>query len=158
MNAPAGPAALDYAALFRDYAAAYERSLGDTVDSEAIRSFFADEFIAAGVNGEIHAGANDESFKKTLQQGYAFYKAIGTRGMKVERVEAEIIDSDHDQVRVFYRAEYEKKDGSRLAIPFDLVYLLQRRTDGPKIFAFIAGDEMALYRRHGLVNEKGEPT
>jgi hypothetical protein len=154
MNAPADP---DYAAMFRDYAAAYERSLGDTVDSAAIRSFFAEEFIAAGANGEIHAGANDESFEKTLQQGHAFYKAIGTREMKVERVEVETIDPDHDQVRVFYRAGYEKKGGSRLTIPFDLVYLLQRRADGPKIFAFIAGDELALYRQHGLVNEKGEP-
>jgi hypothetical protein len=39
-----------------------------------------------------------------------------------------------------------------------VLYLLQRRAGGPKIFAFVAGDEMSVYRQHGLVNDKGEPT
>ena len=76
--------------------------------------------------------------------------------MKVERVEADALYENLDRVRVYYRAAYRKKDGSSLEIPFDVLYLLQRRAAGPKIFAFIAGDEMGLYRRYGLVNDKGE--
>src|SRR5689334_5396258 len=57
----------DYEKLFRDYAAAYTRSLGDKVDSQAIRAFFAESFIGAGVNGQVKAGANDEHFEKTLE-------------------------------------------------------------------------------------------
>lgn len=48
----------DYQASFRDYAAAYERSLGASVDSAAIRSFFAEGFVSAGVNGQVMAGFN----------------------------------------------------------------------------------------------------
>ena len=147
----------DYDRHFRDYAAAFERSLGAAVDTPAIRGFFAEVFIAAGVDGSVRTGANDDGFERKLKEGYAFYKAIGTKKMRVERVDAEPLYQGHDRVRVHYRAEYERRDGSRVGIPFDLVYLLQRRDGGPKIFAFIAGDEMALYRRHGLVDERGTP-
>ena len=40
---------------------------------------------------------------------------------------------------------------------FDVTYMLQRRPDGPRIFGFVAGDEMALYREYGLVDEDGKP-
>ncbi|MBO9716481.1 MAG: hypothetical protein J7507_06640 [Pseudoxanthomonas sp.] len=46
---------------------------------------------------------------------------------------------------------------SALAVPFDVLHLLQRRAAGPKIFGFIAGDEMALYRAHGLVDGDEHP-
>ena len=147
----------DYEALFRDYAKAYERSLGDSVDVDAIRAFFAEAFLSAGVGGQVAVGANDKTFEETLRKGYAFYKAIGTASMRVDRVEPEVLYENHDRVRVFYLAGYRKKDGSEVAIPFDVLYLLQRRSGGPKIIGFIAGDEMAAYRSYGLVNDRGEP-
>jgi len=147
----------DYLQHFTEYAAAYERSLSGPVDTKAIRSFFAENFVAAGTNGQVTCGSNDEVFEATLEKGYSFYAAIGTRSMRVERVEAEQIYEDHDKVRVFYRATYERKDRSLLQVAFDLLYLMQRREDGPKVFAFVAGDEMALYRQHGLVDEQGQP-
>ena len=61
-------------------------------------------------------------------------------------------------VRPFFRADYRKKDGSQVSIEFDVAYMLQRRVGGPKIFAFVAGDEMALYREYGLVDKDGKPT
>jgi hypothetical protein len=150
------PAAPDYADFFRRYSEAYQRSLGDHVEAELIRSFFAEDFLALSTAGGINAGKNDDSFAETLEQGYAFYKAIGTVSMISDRVEAEEIAPNHDRVRVFYTAGYRRKDGTKVSISFDLVYLLQR-TDGPKIFAFIAGDEIGLYQRHGLVDEAGKP-
>lgn len=149
-------AAPDYEAFFREYAAAYERSLGDRVDVKTIRGFFAEAFVSASIAGEIAGGKNDETFAETLEKGYAFYKAIGTEGMAVDHVEADALYENHDRVRVFYVARY-RKDGTEITIPFDVLYLLQRRSDGPKIFAFIAGDEMGLYRQYGLVDENGEP-
>lgn len=147
----------DYQEFFHRYADAYQRSLGDSVDTAAIRSFFAESFLAASVMGGVRTGDNDETFEQALKQGYAFYRAIGTRGMAVDRVEVEPLYDRHDRVRVFYIAQYERPDGASITIPFDVLYLLQRREDGPKIFAFIAGDEMALYREHGLVDAEGEP-
>ena len=147
----------DYEEFFREYANAYERSLGESVDVATIRSFFAEAFISASVGGQVAAGANDETFEQTLRKGYGFYKAIGTASMRVDRVEAEPLCENHDRVRVFYSAGYEKRDGTKVSIPFDVLYLLQRRSGGAKIFGFVAGDEMAVYRAHGLVDETGQP-
>jgi len=60
-------------------------------------------------------------------------------------------------VRPYFHADYKKKNGEAQPIEFDVVYMLQRREDGPKIFAFVAGDEMAIYREHGLVDDEGRP-
>jgi hypothetical protein len=147
----------EYEMFFREYASAYERSLGESVDVAAIRGFFAEAFIAASVGGQVAVGANDETFEETLRRGYVFYKAIGTTTMKVDRVESEVLYENHDRVRVFYLAGYRKRDGTEVSIPFDVMYLLQRRSGGPKIFGFVAGDEMAVYRQHGLVDEAGQP-
>lgn len=147
----------DYEQFFREYAAAYRRSLGETVDSKMIRAFFAEGFVAASTTGKVQAGENDDAFEETLKKGYAFYKAIGTRSMDVERVEAQSLCEAHDKVRVFYRAGYRRPDGKALEIPFDVTYLLQRRQGGPKIFAFVAGDEAALYKQHGLISEGSSP-
>lgn len=147
----------DYEEFFREYAKAYERSLGESVDVAAIRGFFAEAFVSASVGGQVAAGANDETFEEALKRGYGFYKAIGTTSMKIDRVESEALYENHDRVRVFYSAGYRKRDGTKVSIPFDVLYLLQRRSGGPKIFGFIAGDEMAVYIKHGLVDETGQP-
>ena len=147
----------DYQQFFRDYANACERSLGESVDVDAIRNFFAEVFISASISGQVAVGANDKTFEQTLRRGYDFYKAIGTTSMKIDRVETEVLYDNHDRVRVFYSACYRKRDGTEVSIPFDVLYLLQRRSGGPKIFGFVAGDEMAVYRAHGLVDETGQP-
>jgi hypothetical protein len=63
------------------------------------------------------------------------------------------IEPSHALVRVDYRAEYEK-DGNPLMVDFDVSYLLQTVADKTTIFAFIAGDEMGLYREIGLVPDE----
>jgi hypothetical protein len=146
----------DYSDFFSRYAAAYRRSLSGTVEIDTILGFFAETVLALGINGSLSAAERD-GLAERLEEMYAFYKTMGTRGLAVERIETEPLYTNHDRVRVFYRGEYEKRDGSRLTIPFDIAYLLQRRTDGPRIFAFIAGDESALYRQHGLIDADGKP-
>ncbi|HYC66908.1 hypothetical protein [Brevundimonas sp.] len=148
----------DYLAWFRAYADAYTRSLGDEVDVDAIRSFFAETVLGLGVDGSLNpANIADSAFAEGLVRMYGFARAVGTRRMIVERIEASPLYENHDRVQVFYSADLEKSDGSALTIRFDLVYLVQRRRTGPAIFAFIAGDEMALYRQHGLIGDDGQP-
>ncbi|WP_338720568.1 nuclear transport factor 2 family protein [Devosia sp. XK-2] len=151
------PTQPDYLAHFRRYAEAYEQSLGDHVEADLIRSFFADDIMAPATSGGINVGKNDRGFVQTLKQGYQFYKAIGTTSMQVRRVDVTEIAYNHDSVRVFYTSGYRRKDGSDLTIDFDVTYLAQRTDDGPKIFAFIAGDEMGLYQQYGLVDNEGKP-
>ena len=54
-------------------------------------------------------------------------------------------------VKVHWLARYRKKDASELSLDFDVIYLVQQLGGGPRIFAWITGDEMALLRAHGLI-------
>lgn len=89
-----------------------------------------------------------------LARGYAFYRLIGTRRMTAKRVESTRIDANHMMAKVFYCAEYRKPDGSDLRLEFDVTYFLDVSTTKPKIFGVVSGDEMGLYRQHGLIPAK----
>lgn len=148
----------DYDAWFRSYAEAYTASLHGPVQTEAIRCYFAETVLALGIDGSLNAASpRDSSFADALEGMYAFARAVGTLRMAVDRVEVSPLHESHDRVQVFYRADYETPDAGELTLPFDLVYLIQRRSSGPAIFAFIAADEMAVLRRHGLVDDQGRP-
>lgn len=104
----------DYETWFRAYAESYTRSLGGEVEVETIRGFFAETVLALGVDGTLNpASTTDEAFGDMLVQMYAFYTAIGTQRMAVDRVEVSPLYDNHDRVRVFYRADYEKRERER---------------------------------------------
>lgn len=139
--------------FFRNYVTAFNRSLGEDPAYEAIRACFAPCFIAAGPTG-VKCGQNDETFTEHLEQGYAFYRSIGTRRMILRNVTLTPIDANHQMARIFYSSEYQRRDGDLVTIDFDVTYLLQIREDRPQIFAYVAGDEQALMREHGLVPDR----
>lgn len=68
----------DYEGFFREYARVYERSLGDSVDVKAIRSFFSEAFLSANTTGQVAVGANDQQFEndKKGQLRYNFQTNI----------------------------------------------------------------------------------
>lgn len=147
----------DYETFFRDYVDVMNRSMAEQVDMQALRDSYAEYFVSAGAGGVVRGGANDEQYASVLKQGAEFYKAIGLKVMTLLKVETTPIDGGHDMARPFFRADYVKKDGTPVSIDFDVVYMIQRRDSGPKIFAFVAGDEMALYKKYGLVDDGGKP-
>jgi hypothetical protein len=136
--------------FFQGYVEAFNRSLGDSVDVAGIRAHFSPCFVAAGPN-VVQCGQNDDAFADTLQQGYAFYTKIGTKAMALRGVSSTPIDDAHQMVKVDYRASYEKRGGETVDLDFAVTYMLAARGDTFEIFAFVAGDEMALYRKHGLL-------
>jgi hypothetical protein len=137
-------------AFFESYANLYNRALaGEKVFGE-IMSRFSNRFIAAGPQS-VSTGKQDAAFRRTLARGYDFYRTIGTQRMTAKRVETTPIDANHCMAKVFYCAEYSKPDGSPLKLEFDVTYFLDVSTTKPKIFGFVAGDEMALFKQHGLV-------
>ena len=146
----------DFDIFFRDYGDLFNRALAGQLVLDEIRAVFTESFIAAGPSG-VRCGANDASFTETLEDGYAFYREIGTKRMSVLGIEPTPIDDAHAMVKVFWQADYEKPDGQALQIGFDVTYLMQTSGARPLIFAFVAGDEMALFRRHGLVPEEAAP-
>jgi hypothetical protein len=140
----------DFTLFFQHYADAFNRSLGDTVDSETISAAFSDCFVSASPSG-VKCGQNDDEFRRALPKMYAFYKEIGTKKMTMRGVTPTPIDERHHMVRVHWTADYEKKNGQAVSINFDVTYLLQTRDGRPKIFAYITGDEMAVLKQYGLV-------
>jgi hypothetical protein len=136
--------------FFQGYVEAFNRSLGASVDVAGIRSHFSPCFVGAGPNG-VQCGQNDDAFADTLQQGYAFYTKIGTKAMTLRGVSSTPIDDAHQMAKVDYRASYEKHSGETVDLDFAVTYMLTTRGDTFEIFAFVAGDEMALYRKHGLL-------
>lgn len=138
--------------FFREYVTAFNRSLGDSPDFETIRASFAPCFVAAGPMGVV-CGQNDDSFLAMLERGYAFYRSIGTRSMKLLKVELTPIDAHHQMARVFYSSEYVRHDGDPVTIDFDVTYMLHIENGTPVIFAYVTGDEQAVLREHGLLPE-----
>ena len=143
-------------AFFESYANLYNRALAGEDVFEEITNRFAPQFIAAGPQG-VSTGKQGPAFRRTLEKGYRFYREIGTRKMTAKRVEVTPIDASHSMAKVFYCADYVKQDGSPLRIEFDVTYFLDTSTLKPKIFGFVAGDEMGLYKQHGLIPEKASP-
>jgi hypothetical protein len=143
----------DIERFFQDYVAAFNRSLGESPDFETIQAAFAPCFVAAGPTGVI-CGQNDDSFREILEQGYAFYRSIGTRSMTLLSIDLTPIDANHQMARVFYSSEYQRRDGDLVTIDFDVIYMLHIENATTQIFAYVAGDEQALLREHGLVPEE----
>ncbi len=139
--------------FFDSYANLYNRALAGEDVFEEIMARFSPKFIAAGPDG-VSTGKQDGAFRRTLEKGYRFYRDIGTKKMTAKRVEVTPIDGCHAMAKVVYRADYEKEDGSPLQLEFDVTYFLDTSTLKPKIFGFVAGDEMGLYRQHGLIPEE----
>jgi len=138
------------AAFFDSYANLYNRALaGENVFGE-IAARFSPRFIAAGPD-TVSTGKQDPAFRRLLAKNYAFYRSIGTRKMTAKRVETTPIDANHLMAKVFYCSDYRKPDGSDLKLEFDVTYFMDVSTTKPKIFGFVSGDEMQLYRQHGLV-------
>jgi len=142
-------------AFFESYANLYNRALAGEDVFEEIMARFSPHFIAAGPNG-VATGKQGGAFRRTLEKGYRFYRDIGTKKMTAKRVEVTPIDARHSMAKVFYCADYERQDGSPLRLEFDLTYFLDTSTLKPKIFGFVASDEMGLYRQHGLIPESGQ--
>lgn len=140
----------DFTLFFQHYADAFNRSLGDTVDSETIAAAFCDCFVSANPSG-VKCGQNDDEFRRALPKMYAFYKEIGTTKMIMRGVTPTPIDERHHMVRVDWTADYQKKNGQAVSISFNVTYLLRTSDGQSKIFAFITGDEMGVLKQHGLI-------
>jgi hypothetical protein len=140
----------DFTLFFQKYADAFNRSLGDTVDSETIAAAFSNCFVSANPSG-VKCGQNDDEFRQALPKMYAFYKEVGTKKMIMRGVTPTPIDEHHHMVRVDWTADYQKKNGEAVSISFNVTYLLQTRDGQSRIFAFITGDEMGVLKQHGLI-------
>jgi hypothetical protein len=136
-------------AFFERYEAFTNRALAKPVDVRECAAFFASDFIAATPAG-IMGGKNDDSLVAAMEQGYRHYRDIGTKEMEIADIRLMPIDERHVLVNVDWKAVYRRTDAPNLTIDFVVHYLVRHGEEQPKIFGWIAGDEDALLRKHGI--------
>ncbi|MCD0504592.1 nuclear transport factor 2 family protein [Bordetella petrii] len=137
-------------AFFDRYQRFFNRALGGDLDLDELAALYAPEFIAASPAG-VAAGKNDEQLKQAMAQGYARYRALGTKAMRVRAVRLSAIDGLHCVAHVAWTATYARQGQADLNIDFDVHYLMQEKDGQPKVFGWVSGDEQALLRQHGIV-------
>ena len=136
--------------LFERYERLFNQALAGDADMDEVASLYASEFIAASPAG-VMTGKNDDRLRQVMAQGYAHYRAIGTRGMRIRDVRLSAIDEHHVLAHVAWTATYARADRPDVAIDFEVHYLVQKLAEEAKVFGWVSGDEQALLRKHGIV-------
>jgi hypothetical protein len=139
-------------AFFKRYAATYARALAEKpgVD-KAVTEAFADYFVEsspAGVNG----GRNGMVFRFLARRGVARYRKIGVESMLIDALEVTPLDALHAMARVTWDSRTRRRsDGRLVRIKFAHHYFLSLLGGKARIFAYVATDERAILRKHGLI-------
>jgi hypothetical protein len=136
--------------LFERYESFFNRSLDGNPYLDEVTSLYASNFIAASPAG-VMTGKNDDQLKQIMAQGYARYRAIGTRGMRIRHIRLSPIDQHHCVAHVAWTATYARKDQNDTSIDFDVHYLVQNLNGDARVFGWVSGDEQALLEKHGIV-------
>jgi hypothetical protein len=112
--------------LFERYERVFNASLHGDVDMDDVAALYASEFIAASPAG-VMTGKNDEQLRQAMVQGYARYRAIGKKEMRIRGLRISPIDEHHCVAHVMWRASYVRKDQADVVIDFDVHYLISGR-------------------------------
>lgn len=137
--------------LFERYERFFNQSLHGDMDMDEMASLYASDFVAASPAG-VMAGKNDDQLKQTMVQGYAHYRAIGTKEMRIRDILVSPIDELHCVAHVSWTAIYARTNLPNTRIDFEVHYLVQTRDGEAKVFGWVSGDEQALMKKHGVVD------
>ena len=139
--------------FFKRYVATYARALADKPGvAEAVSDAFADYFVESGPAG-VYGGKNGLVFRFMAKRGYARYRKIGVQSMEISRLDVTPLkDGRHAMAQVAWDSRTVRKtDGRLVRIVFEHTYFLTLVSGKPRIFAYIATDEQAILKRHGLI-------
>jgi hypothetical protein len=136
--------------FFERYERFFNQSLAGDMDVDEVDSLYASAFIAASPAG-VMVGKNDDQLKKVMVQGYAHYRMIGTKEMRIRSIRLSPIDEHHCVAHVAWTATYARQDQADVAIDFDVHYFVQQLDGEPKVFGWVSGDEQALLKQHGII-------
>ena len=135
--------------LFKRYETFFNRSLGGELNQNELPSLYTSDFIAASPAGVI-TGKNDNQLKLAMEQGYAHYRAIGTKEMRIRDINIAPIDEYHCLAHVAWTATYTRQNQPDTIIEFEVHYLVQKLDSEAKVFGWVAGDEQALLKQPGI--------
>ena len=136
---------------------AYARRSNDALqtppkeDIDGVVASFAPYIVGSSPIG-VMGGANDGEFREMIGKGFANYREIGGRAMRVNDVKVTALDDANVMATVDWEFDYKrKKDGKEGTVGFTNRYFLNLSGDAPKIFAFITPDEQQAMKDHGLI-------
>ena len=136
--------------FFDRYQRFFMEALADNLDTDELSALYTSDFIAASPAG-VMTGKNDDTLKQAMINGYAYYRAIGTKSMKVRHIRLSRIDELHTVAHVAWTAVYARSSQPDISIDFEVHYLVQELNGQPKVFGWVSGDEQALLRERGIV-------
>ncbi len=136
--------------LFERYERLFNESLGGHIDTRDVASLYAPHFIAATPTG-VMTGKNDDRLKQVMKQGYAHYRAIGAKDMRIRDLRVSPIDEQHCVAHVAWTATYSRTGQPDKAIDFDVHYFVRTANGQSNVFGWVSGDEQALLKKHGIV-------
>lgn len=136
--------------FFERYESFFNRSLAGDMDENEVAALYAAEFIAASPAG-VMTGKNDDHLKEVMAQGYARYRAMGTKAIRMSNIRISPIDAYHCVAHVAWMATYARQNQPDVSIDFDVHYFVQKLDGEPKVFGWVSGDEQALLRKHGIL-------
>ena|SRR5688572_3239047 len=136
--------------LFEKYQEYFRKALKSKINMEQVASSYASAFIAASPAG-VSVGQNDEQLKQTMQQGFEYYRHIGTKDMHLRNVRVAPIDEHHCLAHVAWTATYDRGNDPDVSIDFEVHYFVQQLKGEPKIFGWVSGDEQAVLKQHGVI-------
>lgn len=136
--------------LFARYESAFRRALAGEANADEVASLYASDFIAASPAG-VMSGKNDRQFRQVMAQGYARYRSIGTREMRIRAIRVTPIDECHSVAHVGWTATYSRGAAPDVSIDFEVHYLVQVLVGEAKVFGWVSKDEQEVLRQHGIV-------
>jgi hypothetical protein len=137
--------------FFNRYETRFNEALrgGEPDVAETVNSF-AEHFIEASPAGVV-AAKNDDQFKGSIREGWTFYKQIGILAMEILSKQISILDDMHALVKIHWNSAFVRNDNTHGEIDFDVFYLIQKKDEHLRIFAYITGDEQQALKDEGLV-------
>jgi hypothetical protein len=142
--------------FFQRYERLFNQSLGGDMDMDEVAALYASDFIAASPSG-VMSGKNDDQLKQVMAQGYANYRSMGTKEMRIRNIRLSPLDDQHCVAHVAWTAAYVRKGQPDAAIDFDVHYFVQKLHGEPKVFGWVSGDEQALLRKHQIMSRPCTP-
>ena len=140
--------------LFQRYERFFKQALDGDIDQDEIAALYSSEFIAASPGGVV-TGKNDDEFKQFMVRGYARYRAIGTREMRIRGIRLSPIDELHTVAHVDWTAIYgSESQEADVSIDFTVHYFVQTLEGQSRVFGWVAGDEQALLKEYGIGESK----
>jgi len=136
--------------FFERYERLFNRALAGDVEMDEVAALYASEFIAASPAGVV-SGKNDSQLRQVMSQGYASYRAMGTKEMRIRNITLSPIDDLHCVAHVAWTATYGREIEEDVAIDFEVHYFVQKLDHEPRVFGWVSGDEQALLRKHGIL-------